>query len=39
MSRPPKKHIFKIVDKAVTTLDCALQYAELGLVGATSVGR
>ena len=30
MSRPPKKHIFKIIDKAVTTLDCALQYADLG---------
>ena len=30
MSRPPKKHIFKVVDKPVTTLDCALQYAELG---------
>ena len=30
MSRPPKKHIFKIVDKPVTTLDCGLQYANLG---------
>ena len=30
MSRPPKKHIFEVVEKAPTTLDYALQYIELG---------
>lgn len=28
MSRPPKKHIFEVVEKAPTTLDYALQYIE-----------